>query len=179
MGQRLITPVRAAGSEKSANNGFTLLELLVVMLLITIVFAVTIPRLDSSLMQDPRKKTTRWVVNTVSELRAMAIETQKKHALVIDLEGGRIWFVHADMDEEALSAASEKAFRLPGGIKIVDVQFPRRQPVSSGTGEIVFYPGGYSEQAVINLEDEDARRFAYKIEPLLPKVKAVDEWLEF
>lgn len=160
-------------------KAFTLLELLVVMLLITIVFAVTVPRLDSSLLQDPRKKTARWITNTISDLRALAIEKQTAYALMIDMDANRMWITNAAMDDDAAAAAAEKAFRLPGGIKIVGVRRPRQDRISSGTAEIDFYPGGYSAQAVINLEDDDAQRFACKIEPLLPKVKVVDEWLEF
>jgi prepilin-type N-terminal cleavage/methylation domain-containing protein len=160
-------------------KGFTLLELLVVMLLITIVFAVTVPRLDSSLMQDPQKKATRWIINSIEDLRAAAVEKQKTRILMIDVDNNRMWPADADMDEEARAAAADKAFVLPGGIKIVDVRFPHKARVSSGTVEISFYPGGYSDQAIINMEGDDAQRFACRIEPLLPKVKVVDEWLEF
>jgi prepilin-type N-terminal cleavage/methylation domain-containing protein len=160
-------------------SGFTLLELLIVMLLVAIVFSVTIPRLDGSLMQDPKKKTIRWMVNAAGELRAMAVEKQKEYALVIDLSANRMWFIHADMDEEALSAASQKGFTMPGAINIVDIQFPNRDRVTAGQTEIVFYPGDYSDYAVINLQDAGAQRFAFKIEPLLPKVRVVDQWLEF
>jgi prepilin-type N-terminal cleavage/methylation domain-containing protein len=160
-------------------KGFTLLELLVVMLLITIVFAITVPRLDSSLLQDPRKKTTRWIINSIEDLRAAAVEKQKTLVLVIDMDGNRMWPADADMDEEAQAAASDKAFVLPGGVKIVDVRFPHKERVSTGTVKISFYPGGYSDQAIINMEDNDEQHFACRIEPLLPKVKVVDEWLEF
>ena len=159
--------------------GFTLIELMVVMMLITIVFAVTIPRLGSGLMQDPRKTTTRWIVNTTSDLRALAVEKQKAHVLIIDLSANRIWFIHEEMDEETLSAASEKAFVIPRAIRIVDIQFPQKERVTSGKAEIVFYPGGYSDYAVINLQDDGAQRFAFKVEPLLPKITVLDKWLEF
>ena len=159
--------------------GFTLIELMVVMMLITIVFAVTIPRLGSGLMQDPRKTTTRWMVNTTSELRGLAVEKQKAYALIIDLSSNRIWFIHEDMDEETLSAASEKAFEIPRAIRIVDIQFPRKERITSGKAEIVFYPGGYSDYAIINLQDDGAQRFAFKVEPLLPKITVLDRWLEF
>jgi general secretion pathway protein H len=163
----------------SKKAGFTLIEILVVMLLITIVFAVTIPRLDSGLVESSKKKTTRWVVNAAGELRGLSVEKQKEYALMVDLGRNRMWFIHADMDEEALAAASEKAFAMPRSIRIVDIQFPDKERITSGTTQIAFYPSGYSDYAVINLQDDGAQRFAYKIEPLLPKVTVVDQWLEF
>lgn len=160
-------------------SGFTLIELMVVMLLITIILAVAIPKLDSSLIQDPRKKTTRWMINTVSALRSAALEKQKSQILVLDLDHNRIWTMDDQMDEEAKIAASEKAFALPGGIRLMEVQFPKKDRIGSGTAEIIFYPGGYSDQAAINLETNDAERFACIVRPLLPTLKVVEEWVTY
>ena len=161
------------------SRGFTLIELMVVMLLITIMFAVTIPRLDGAILQDPRKKTTRWLMSTVSALRAAAIEKQKSQILVLNLDENRLWTTDAEMDEKGQSVAAEKAFALPGGIRIMEVQFPGKKRVGSGNATVVFYPGGYSDQAAINLESGDAERFAYRVEPLLPKIKVVEEWISY
>jgi prepilin-type N-terminal cleavage/methylation domain-containing protein len=56
-------------------QGFTLIELMVVMLLITIVLAVVIPRFDAAPFQDPGKKFSRWMINAVRHLRATPSET--------------------------------------------------------------------------------------------------------
>jgi general secretion pathway protein H len=159
-------------------TGFTLIELMVVMLLITIMLGVTIPRLDTSLLQDPRKKTNRWMINTISALRAAATEKQKSHFLIVDVDANRLWTADAEMDEEAQTAAAEKAFVLPGGMRIMEVQFSGKESVGSGNAMITFYPGGYSDQAAINMEI-DSERFAYKVEPLLPRVKVVEEWVNY
>lgn len=171
-----MSPTRRWHSE---DKGFTLIELMVVMLLITIMLGVTIPRLDTSLLQDPRKKTTRWMINTVSALRAAATEKQKSQILVVNVDDNRLWITDAEMDEEAQSTAMENAFELPGGLRIIEVPFSGKESVGSGNAMIVFYPGGYSDQAAINIETGDAERFAFKIEPLLPRVKVVDEWIRY
>jgi prepilin-type N-terminal cleavage/methylation domain-containing protein len=167
------------GHFHSDGKGFTLIELMVVMLLITIMLGVTIPRLDSSLLQDPRKKTTRWLINTVNALRAATMEKQKSHALVVNVNENRLWIMDAEMDEEALTEAEKKAFTLPGGMRIMEVRFAGKESVGSGNALITFYPGGYSDQAAINIESADAERFAYKVEPLLPRIKVVDEWISY
>ncbi len=159
--------------------GFTLIELMVVMLLITIVLAVTIPRLDSSVVQDPRKRLTRWMVNTAKALRTMAVEKQQVQALVIDLDEHRMWTIDAQMDEEAVAAAAEKGFALPNSIVLADVEFPNRDRISSGTAAIQFYPSGYADQALVHVEYDETIRFSYKFEPLLPKVKLLDEWVSY
>ena len=152
---------------------------MVVMLLITIILSVTVPRFDSSFFQDPEKKVTRWIVNTVRDLRSQAIGRQKTYSLVLDLSHGRMWVVNEGMDEEALDQAAENAFSLPEAIRMVDVQMPGRDDVASGTAIINFYPAGYSDQALIHMESDEAARFTYRLQPLLPKVKMVDEWITY
>jgi prepilin-type N-terminal cleavage/methylation domain-containing protein len=159
--------------------GFTLIELMVVMLLITIFLAVALPRLDAGFAQDPTKKVTRWMVNTTRALRTDAVRRQKLQSLVVDLNNNRMWMVNEEMDEEALAGASEKAYTLPSSIRVVDVEYPQADRVSAGTAEIHFYPAGYADNSIIHLEEGHAQRFSILIEPLLPKIKVIEEWLSF
>jgi prepilin-type N-terminal cleavage/methylation domain-containing protein len=160
-------------------NGFTLIELIVVMLLISILLAVAIPRFESGILEDPIKKISRWMISTTRFLRSQAIQHQKLQSLVIDMDNSKLWVIDESMDEQTLTTAAEKAFKLPGAIRIVDVQFPQRDRMNSGTIEIHFYPAGYSDRSIIHLEDDDAHRFSIMVEPLLPKVKFFNEWLNF
>jgi len=168
-------PRRHGGSP----GGFTLMELMVVMFLMTIVMAVAVPRLGEGMLQDPQKHLNRWMVNTVRTLRAMAMEKQAIQILVLDLDEQRMWVADAQMDEMAMAAASEKAFQLPGSIKLVGVAFPDADRISSGTVTLQFYPSGYADQALVHAEYDDNIRFSYKIEPLLPKVKLLEQWVTY
>ena len=161
-------------------RGFTLIELMVVMLLISIVLAITLPKFGGGAFQDPVKKLSRWMINTVKTLRSAAIQQQKTQGLVIDLSNRRMWLVNDAMDEEAMqAAASNKALTLPDAIRYMDVQFPQQERMTTGTTEVRFYPAGYSDQVLIHLETEDDEKVTYLVEPLLPKVKIFDEWIEF
>jgi prepilin-type N-terminal cleavage/methylation domain-containing protein len=162
-----------------SRHGFTLIELMVVMLLITIVLAVVIPRFDTGAFQDPVKKLSRWMITSVRTLRSAAIQKQKVQELVIDLSDHRMWLANEDMDEDALAAAADKGITLPDTVRIADVQYPGQDRISSGTTQVKFYPAGYADQALIHLETDDARKFTYLVEPLLPKIKFFDKWIEF
>ena len=159
--------------------GFTILELVVVMLLITIILGVAIPRFQTDVLQDPSKKLSRWMISTVKNLRGLAIQKQVRQTLVVDFDGNRLWTTGEDMSEEALAAAPENAYTLPDDLRIVDVLFPDEERTSSGTVDINFYPAGFSDQVVIRLENSQAERFSYLIEPLLPKIKIFEEWISF
>jgi prepilin-type N-terminal cleavage/methylation domain-containing protein len=164
---------------RPGKSGFTLIELMVVMLLISIVMAVAIPKFMGGALQDPVKKVSRWINNTARTLRVTAVKQQKQHTLVVDLSDNRFWAVTEDMNEEALMQAREKAFSLPKPIRIAAVLFPDNERINSGTAEIHFYPGGYSDRVLIDMENDDSQRFSYLIEPLLPRVKFLDKWITF
>jgi len=160
-------------------GGFTLIELMVVMLLISVVMAVAVPRFQGGAFQDPVKKTYRWMSNTVRTLRNEAIRLQKPFALAIDLDKSRMWAVTADMEDEDAARAEKQAFTLPGSLKIVNVRYFDNKRAVRGVSEINFYPGGYSDRVVLDLEDDNAGRYSFLIEPLLPKVKIFETWISF
>jgi prepilin-type N-terminal cleavage/methylation domain-containing protein len=167
-----------AGSIHSI-TGFTLIEMMVVMLLISIILAVAIPRFDSGFMQDSRKTTTRRIIQIIKGLRSKAIGEQKTYSLVLDLSNDRYWTVNDSLDELTMAQAADSASRLPDDIHFSAVIFPNQEQIRSGKVEIQFHPGGYSDHALIHLQTDDAQRFTYLVQPLLPKLKVVDQWLSF
>ena len=160
-------------------TGFTLIETMVVMLLVSIIFAVAIPRFDSGFLQNSRKTTTRKIIQTIKGLRSKAIGEQKTYSLVLDLSNDQYWTVNDTMDELTMAQAAEKASKLPKDIHFTAVVFPNREQIRSGKVEIRFHPRGYSDHALIHLQTDDAQRFTYLMQPLLPQLKVADEWLSF
>ena len=149
------------------------------MMLISIMLAVAIPRFEGGFLQNPIKKFSRKMISTVRMLRSAAIQTQKQHTLVIDINNQRLYVVDEAMDPQTSASASEKAFKLTDSIALVDVQFPQSDRITTGTAEIHFYPAGYSDHAMIRLENNDGARYSYVVQPLLPKVKFFEQWIEF
>ncbi|MCP4744932.1 MAG: prepilin-type N-terminal cleavage/methylation domain-containing protein [Desulfobacteraceae bacterium] len=167
------------GRNLLSSKAFTLLELMVVMLLISIILAVSIPKFDSGIGQDPVKRVTRRLINTARALRSEAVQKQKMQTLVIDFTNNRMWMINENMDEDAKSQATEKAFKLPSSIRIANVVYPDQDRELSDTAQINYYPAGHSDRAIILMEKDGVERFSYLIEPLLPKVKFFEEWLSF
>jgi prepilin-type N-terminal cleavage/methylation domain-containing protein len=185
--------MRATNSDPVRDHratGFTLIELMVVMLLISIILAVAIPRFEGGMFQDPTKIVSRRLIYTVRALRSHAVQRQMLQSLIIDLDNQRFWVAAAVPEEPAESeesaaaekpaaaAATEKAFDLPKSIRFVAIQFPHRAPITSGKVEIFFYPAGYSDHVVVHMQNDNQERFSYVVEPLLPKVKLLEEWID-
>ena len=67
---------------------FTLLELMVVLVLLSIMTAMSVPRFASSIITDPLKRSARQVIGAVREARQQAAESPEGCGLVIILEVG-------------------------------------------------------------------------------------------
>ena len=98
-----------ASEPKGIDNGFTLVELMMVMLLITIVLAVAMPRFEGGVFEDPTNKLSRWMISNVRTLRSQAVQQQTIKTLVVDLDNHKLWVASDDMDPEATGAPGPKA----------------------------------------------------------------------
>lgn len=174
------------------DNGFTLIELVVVIALISIMLVYSIPNFQS-LISDNTKTATRWIILTVKSLKQSAVQDQTRYTLHVGIDSNKLWYSNETPvpDEKAEGEKTgeemevskpdknEKDFVLPKEIKIIDVEFPGGDRVTSGQADIEFYEKGYSDMAIIHLEEEEGKKISYLIEPFLLKVKIYDEYLSF
>ena len=159
-------------------QGFTLIELTVVVFLIGVMLAVSIPRFRYSLITDSLKSTTRRIVGLVKGLRNEAIREQKIYLLHFDIGSNQIWIDSDTITEEEREMAQKKAFHLPPGVQILDVWTKRKGKRVDGNIVIQFSKKGYIEQTVIHLGAEDGREFTLFLSPFLGKIKSYDKYVD-
>jgi len=160
-------------------NGYTLIELVVVMVLIGIMVSLTIPRFRDAMLTDELKKTTREMVGLIRNLRNEAVRNQKAYVLHFDLESGLYWIDSTDMSEEERVFAREKASSLPGGVRVQDVWHKGKGKKMTGESTILFNKKGYVQQSAIHLISEDDREFTLVLSPFIGEVKVIDRYVEF
>lgn len=163
----------------NSSRGYTLLELIVVIAMISIMLAFAVPRLEGSLFEDDAKVASRWLLLNLPALKTKAVQDQTVLALRFSLGKGKAWVVGPETGEQAAERYEQSAYTFPEGVKILDIDYPDRERVSSGEADIFFYPKGYSDWAIIHMQDADGNRYSFVLEPFLPKIKRVDEYLEF
>ena len=78
---------------RKGQKGFTLIELIVVMTLITIMLGFATPQLRSVLFVDGTKKTSRWMMITIPTIRTKAIREQELMVLGISIDQNNMWVV--------------------------------------------------------------------------------------
>ena len=152
------------------DNGFTLIELIVVMALIGCLLAFSIPRFHDTLLTNPTKKTSRWIIGTVKALKESSLREHRIYTLHVGLDTNTLWVTNETMTEEAVSEAAENGYKLPHNVRLLDVEFPVMGKVTTAHADILFYPQGYSDKALIHLANGDSGEHTYLIEPFLTEI---------
>ncbi len=168
---------RATSNEQRA-NGFTLIELIVVISLISIMLFFTMPRFQDAVLSDNTKKTSLWIIGKVRALKEKAVSNQKLYTLHVNLDAGRLWVTNESMSEEELQNAERQGYELPNDVKALDVEYPDKGKISAGLADICFYKKGYSDKALIHIEDDD-KKLSFLIEPFLSGVKLYEKYAGF
>ena len=81
----------------SGTDGFTLLEMIIVMFLLVAMLGIVIPRIDLS---DDLGSTGRKFIGSVRTLQGIAMSTQKPVKLYLDLDQGQYWAMTIEGKEE-------------------------------------------------------------------------------
>ena len=159
-------------------NGFTLLELIVVISLLTIMLVFTVPRFHETLFLNETKTGSRWIIGKIQALKEAALRNQKQYSLHINLDTEQFWETSATMSAEELENAALNASPLPSGLKIADIEYPIRGKITSGQADITFYKNGISDKVLIHLQDGD-EYVSYLVEPFLTEVTRYEMYASF
>lgn len=175
---KISTTGNWSSRQGSGTEGFTLIELAVVVALLGLFLGLTVPRFQDHLVADDLKAATRKIVGLVREVRNEAIREQRVYAIHLDIDSNRWWTEHADMEDEQILLAKEQAFVLPGGVKILDVWRRGRGKQAYGDVAIPFSKKGYVDQTLIHIGGDAGREFTVELSPFLGRVKVHDTYVD-
>ena len=165
--------------KKSVNaSGYTLIELIVVIVLLGLMFGLAIPKFRQGILSDNLNATSLRIIGLVENLREKAISDQVSYVLHLDIREGKLWSFASTASEEQQETARERPYQLPLDVNIEDVW-----AWSSGKlydeAIIRFSKKGYIEQAMIHLESEDGRQLSLELTPFLGSIKIHDGYVDF
>lgn len=161
------------------NQGFTLIELIVVITLISLMLFFAIPRFQVDVLSDNTNKVSRWIMVKVHSLKEKAVSEQKLYVLHISLDSNRLWVTSEIMSQEELQAAEANGYELSDDINLLDVEYPDEEKISVGRADIYFYKKGYSDKAIIHISNDDNERRSFLIEPFLSRVRLYNKYIGF
>lgn len=162
------------------SKGYTLIELMVVIVLLGIFFSFTAPRFRDAVLTDSLKSATLRLTGKIINLRSNAMQKNVDHHLRFDLEKNEYWYESADVTAEGSALAHDDTVEhLPQDVRIIDIWIKGQGKKMAGDAAIRFTKKGYTHQSAIHLESEDGRVFTIVLSPFLQKVKVMENYIEF
>jgi len=161
-------------------EGFTLIELSIVIFLAGLMLSITVPIVRDTLLHDDLKTASRTLVATITWLRNKSVSEYKDHLLMFNIDKpGKYWYESADMSDTDLLEERGMAKILPDDVRILDIDFFGTEKKVDGEIGIRFSRKGYVGYTLIHLADNSDRKFTLVIEPFLGKVKIMEDYLNF
>jgi prepilin-type N-terminal cleavage/methylation domain-containing protein len=140
-----------------SKTGFTLIELMLVIMVIGVILFITAPAARDALTTDNLKKASRQLIGLEKNLRVDAVREQLDYILNLDLTNSTFWVTTSDMTPEKQDEIKKNARHLPAGVTISDIVGANNKKFSEGVIKIKFGKNNTCSPAVIHLAYEENR----------------------
>jgi len=180
----------------SRRRGFSLIELMVVLVLIGIMTALIIPQMKGTYEEALLRSTGRTLVDVFNLASSHAITLNQLHRVRIDRKLSR-YRVEKPVQAGGSGSGFVSAPEIPGGEGAIDSRIeikiqpagdaqadPSEQGPPADPGNdprkptddqsIAFYPDGTADGAEILLRDRDGFRLALRINPVTARVRIIE-----
>ncbi len=158
-------------SKERSTEGFTLVELLVVSVLIAIMLTLAVPRVQGLFFNDPLTRSARLLVSAINDARGMALTEEQGAVLLVDLAAKRIKIKaqHQLRGQSRAAAAETVTVQLADSIAVGSVWSLSSGRSRSGKVPVWINKRGMIEPVVIELRKED-RIISVQAAPFLAEV---------
>jgi type II secretion system protein H len=159
---------------KQDDNGFTLLELVLVLLLMGLIAGLTLPFVASTLDRLKLQSQVRQITSALQFARSEAISKKTLYIFNIDIDKNHYWLTIPKQNEVTQSNPINETVRILD-YKSLD------ETLNEGALMILFYPRGNSTGGTLrfkSINDNDEENiYAVIIDPITgkPKIKHLEE----
>ena len=169
------TGVGESGPGNSRDDGFTLIEIMVVVFLIALIAAIITPHLTFHRSTGIRMAARR-LVREFGVLHWEAISRQKMIRLEYNLDRNKIRALVLDPSGTLrdLSTPDLQDFSLPRGVSLHRIRVLHEGKVSDGKTFTQFFPSGSVEPTRILIKDTSGRMLTLSVRPLTGRVKILE-----
>jgi prepilin-type N-terminal cleavage/methylation domain-containing protein len=164
--------------EQTQRKGFTLAELVVVLVLMVIIFSIALPRVTDIGKSERLKTTARRLAGMAKEAYSEAAVRSQPWFLVLDLEHQRGYLSESPPEDESEEGRVGRYYRPEKGIKIQDVNHPTQGQVTMGKAIFVFWPQGMSQPGTVHLISDSGDKMTVFLRPHLGKTEIKDGYLK-
>lgn len=160
-------------------TGFTLIEITLVILIMGILLALSIPRLGS-LTGHNLKVSCRRLSATAKHLFHRSTVKRTIYRLNYDLKRNEYWITYRDETLEFVGDSSplSRRVRLPKDVYFEDITIVGRGKFFEGEVQTHFFPKGWVDETLVHLKDARGRQASIHILPLSARTKIYDKYVE-
>jgi len=186
-------------SRLTGQRGFTMVEIVIVMVIMSLVLAFAGPRIAKSLGGLTLKTTANKVSGILRFARSQAVATGTLHSVIFDIDRHTVYVVEIrppaedapetdetgdappgppESDEPLSVKPRTKRYRLPREVLVTRVTVgsdSRTESEPGGIYQIAFYPNGTSQGAEIVLSDEQEREVLIRVDFLTGSAVLVEQ----
>jgi len=158
-------------------QGFTLIELMLVIVLAGVVLVLAVPSTRDVLTGDNLKKASRQLIAMERKLRVEAVRDQINYVLCIDLPNSSYWVITSDMTPEKQSEIKKRPQHLPSNVAVMDIVDENNKKKSDGEIRINFEKNNVCSPTVIHLAYKEDR-MTIVINPFLGVTDIYDKYVD-
>jgi prepilin-type N-terminal cleavage/methylation domain-containing protein len=153
-GAKGITVISQAGSD---NRGFSLLELLLVLLVLGLSSLIVLPAIDRGLREREVRRSALGLAAVARELRSRALDEGIPQRLILRIS------------DNSYLVARDREVRLPANVKFSEIE--GGETLDSGVRQFIFFPNGSSLGGEIGLTGgQNAPSYSIRLEPLTGRI---------
>ncbi len=169
--------MRTSITGKSNNRGLTLVELLVVIALVGVILALSVPAMRDAFTLDSLKKASRQIIGLERQLRADAVRDRTDYILCLNLQEAAWWVETADMTPERVAEVKANIKALPSKVSIADVVVEGNTKRTQGELRLKFGKNGICPPFVVHLAEGD-NHMTLVVSPFLGVTAVYDRYVE-
>lgn len=165
------------------HKGFTLLELLVVLVLISILSALLAPRVGNSIRNMTLTGAAQKIAASLRYARSKAVSEKETYIAVLDLKNSNLSIFtaqgYAAVSVPKLSvdvkekSSRVKVYDLPEGVQLAKIKSGQRE-TDSGLFQILFFPNGSTSGGWILLMNDVGKRCRIEVDVITGAVRLGD-----
>lgn len=175
-----ISSSGAISSVQERERGFTLMELVVVMVLLSLMTAFAVPKIRTSLFSDQLKATARQVIGLINSTGQAARSEHQPYLLIFDGDT-RTFRVQAENNTKEKPVEKQvqmiRPVHVPERVRVVDFTSVHGGTKNSGEMRLRFTRKGYVDKTLIHFSDESGRELTLALSPFLGVSRLYDSYL--
>ena len=164
---------------RSRLEGFSLIELIIVLVILSVITALVVPRMTQSVSRMNVESTARRVASSLRLARSLAVAEKVLYLAKFDMDADTLTIVsYQQTSEEGNSPEFEadptlapRVYELTDSVHLREGVALNGEPVTTGTFLMAFFPAGGTSGGKVVLGDDEDRSFSVSVDRITGLVK--------